>query len=175
LANPTSLKLRRDEGGTFWLKSEPILTNTRTKTEPPRHRLASLGNTKEKCPCFSDLRATDFFQKRDDIFLWCSALQVFGQVAGLLIRSDGSAFLPPTPSCRAVLASAKIFWRAYSSILIIPTFASTSIKSLSFSILVPVFVPIMQGFFISREIIAAWQSIPPSSVTNAAAFSIAGI
>ena len=63
----------------------------------------------------------------------------------------------------------------YSKILTKPLFASTSIRSPSFNNFVAVFVPIMHGFFISRETMAAWHKIPPSSVTNADAFSIAGI
>ena len=40
--------------------------------------------------------------------------------------------------------------------------------------LAAIFVPIMQGFFNSLATIAAWQVIPPSSVTIAAALFIAG-
>jgi hypothetical protein len=51
------------------------------------------------------MRAPDFFFQMEKNVLLGSALNE--QAAGLAsfsIRSDGSAFLPPTPSCRAVLA-----------------------------------------------------------------------
>jgi len=38
---------------------------------------------KKNVPCFSGLAGGIFLEKGKDIFLWCSALQVFGQVAGL--------------------------------------------------------------------------------------------
>jgi len=46
-----------------------------------RHCLASFGNTKEKCSLLLRCGGEIFLEKGKDIFLWCSALQVFGQVA----------------------------------------------------------------------------------------------
>ncbi|MEK7091085.1 MAG: hypothetical protein AAB887_01080, partial [Patescibacteria group bacterium] len=52
-------------------------------------------------------------------FLWCPALTE--QAAGLCgFRSDGSAFLPPTPSCRAALASAKSFFGGLIKSVVFP-------------------------------------------------------
>ena len=47
----------------------------RTLGQSPRHRLASLGNTKKKnVPCFSDFRGGGFFLKWKGHFsFWCSA------------------------------------------------------------------------------------------------------
>ena len=46
----------------------------------PRHRLASLGNTKEKCPLLLSRGGGEIFlEKGKDIFLWCSALKVSGR------------------------------------------------------------------------------------------------
>src|SRR3989338_3743661 len=56
-----------------------------------------------------------------------------------------------------------------------PLFASASTKSPSFNTLVTILVPMMQGFFISLEIMEAWHRIPPSSVINADAFSITAL
>ena len=68
----------RTRGARGGLKLNPTLgfrpaTASRTRRTP-----------KKNAPCISDLRAGEFFLKKERaFFLRCSALQVFGQVAGL--------------------------------------------------------------------------------------------
>lgn len=70
--------------------------------------------------------------------------------------------------------ASKCCGRNQPTFLTTPVFASSSIKSPSLNTFVAMWVPTMQGFFISLLTMAAWQRMPPSSVTKAAAFSIAG-
>src|SRR3989338_1339005 len=58
--------------------------------------------------------------------------------------------------------------RFHSILRTVPVDASTSTFAPSGIRRVPAFVPMMQGMPSSRETIAAWQVIPPSSVTIAA-------
>ena len=57
--------------------------------------------------------------------------------------------------------------------LTVPFPASTSTLSPSLSTFVAIFVPTMQGILSSREMMAAWEVNPPSSVTIAEDFFIA--
>ena len=72
----------------------------------------------------------------------------------------------------------KNFKKPYFALLrifTIPFWASTSTKSPSFRTLVAILVPMIQGILSSRETMAAWQVMPPTLVTIAEAFLIAGI
>ena len=79
-----------------------------------------------------------------------------------------------------------IFWKNFlfqcfpyyftlSKILTTPLSASTSTKSPSRRTCVANFVPMMQGLPSSRDTIAAWHVIPPSSVMMPPAFCMAGM
>jgi len=62
----------------------------RTLDAKPRHRLASLGNTKKKkCSLLFGFARGGFFLKWKGHFsFWGSALQVFGQCGGASIRTS---------------------------------------------------------------------------------------
>src|SRR3989338_2163026 len=68
-----------------------------------------------------------------------------------------------------------VFLRSLHEIIFtVPLSASTSTRSPFFNTLVAIWVHTTQGILSSREIIAAWQVMPPSSVTIAAAWRISG-
>ena len=67
----------------FMTSLEPTLSKIPNERKP-RHRLASLGNTKEKMFLAFRICARPIFSENGkDIFLWCSALNASGSIAGL--------------------------------------------------------------------------------------------
>ena len=66
----------------FTIALELTLSKIRDERKP-RHRLASLGNPKEKCSLLFGFARARFFLKKERVFFFRgSALQVFEQVAG---------------------------------------------------------------------------------------------
>ena len=58
-ADPLPDHKTQEQNGTFWLKSEPTLTNIRTRNEPPRRR-----SLRSRAPQKNILRFSDFARAR---------------------------------------------------------------------------------------------------------------
>ena len=85
ISNPTPwglLYLFLQNWSVFTIALELTLSKIRDERKP-RHRLASLGNPKEKCSLLFGFARARFFLKKERVFFFRgSALQVFEQVAG---------------------------------------------------------------------------------------------
>jgi len=97
----------RTEGGVFWTKFELFLSKTPNKEASPATARQARHTTEKYSLLFSFCaRPISFSFNEKSIFLRCSALQVFGQVAGLsafCIRSGVAEFPPHPPSARPAL------------------------------------------------------------------------
>ena len=81
-----------------WKKSEPILRRTPTNEDAPPPPRGLGGHQRKMFLAFRICTRPIFSKNGKDIFLWGSALQVFGQVAGRQSYPLGHGGIPPTPS-----------------------------------------------------------------------------
>src|SRR3989338_7917693 len=100
---------------------------------------------------------------------------VIRPVPGMLAKHDKTVDIRLNGMERLTIAPEEsISGFLHKIFLTTPLSASTSMRSPSLNTFVAIFVPITHGFFISRATMAAWEVMPPISVTNAAARIIAG-
>ena len=81
-----------------WKKLEPILRRTPTNEDAPPPPRGLGGHQRKLFLAFRICTRPIFSKNGKDIFLWGSALQVFGQVAGRQSYPLGHGGIPPTPS-----------------------------------------------------------------------------
>ena len=84
-------------GGTFWLKSEPTLTNIRTRTELPRRR-----SLRSRAPQKNVLRYPDFARARFFILIrmrtfFCGSLPSTIRAGGGASDGSQAKSFPPNP------------------------------------------------------------------------------